>query len=413
MAQKRREKVKRETRRQAKLRRKEQQRQRWVLIGLGILVALVVGILGYGILHQYVLAPRAPVAEVNGTPIPTDAFQRRLAYQKFLLESQLRQWQDLQAQLDPKGENPYITQQVQQLAAQVKDVEGLSLQVLDQMIDEVIIRQEAEKRGITVSPEEVQERIYQFFGYDPEAAKATPEPVSEPVTGTKTPPTPTPMTEEGFRKLYADYIQRLQKEALGFSEAEFRQLVETQILREKLMEQVCSDVPTTEEAVHARHILIPIETPTPEPVGEGTPTPTPDAAKVKAAEEAAYQKALEIKKELEEGADFAELAKKYSVDPGSKDNGGDLGWFGRGKMVKPFEDAAFSLEPGQISDPVKTRFGYHIIQVLEKDPNHPRDKAEIESDRENCFREWLAQKRAEAKITRHWSVDKIPPQLRR
>ncbi|NPA90710.1 MAG: hypothetical protein GXO55_04575 [Chloroflexi bacterium] len=412
MAQKRKEKVKRETRRQAKLRRKERQRERLVLIGLGILVLAIILILGYGLLHQYVLAPRAPVAKVNGTPIPTAAFQRRLAYQRFLLQSQLQQWRELQQQLDPKGENPFITQQVNQLASQVNDIEGLSLQVLDQMIDEVLIRQEAEKRGITVTPEEVQQRIYQFFGYDPEAAKATPEPVTEPVTDTQAPPTPTPMTEEGFQKLYADYLQRIAKEAMGFSEEEFRQLVEVEILKEKLMKEVCKDVPTTEEAVHARHILIPIETPTPEPVGEGTPTPTPDPEQVKQAEEAAYQKALEIKKKLDEGADFAALAKEYSADPGSKDKGGDLGWFGRGKMVKEFEEAAFALKPGEISEPVKTPFGYHIIQVLEKDPNHPRDEAEVKSDLENCFREWLAERRAEAQIERHWSVDKIPPQLR-
>lgn len=69
------------------------------------------------------------------------------------------------------------------------------------------------------------------------------------------------------------------------------------------------------------------------------------------------------------GADFAELAMKFSEDPGSGQQGGDLGWFGRGRMVKPFEDAAFALADNGISEPVKSQFGYHIIQTLEKRTN--------------------------------------------
>jgi peptidyl-prolyl cis-trans isomerase D len=102
------------------------------------------------------------------------------------------------------------------------------------------------------------------------------------------------------------------------------------------------------EQVHARHILL--------KTGEGKD----DAAVLKQAQE--------LVAKLRAGANFEELAKQNSEDPGSKENGGDLGSFGRGQMVPEFEKAAFELQPNQISDPVKTQFGYHIIQSLGKQP---------------------------------------------
>ncbi|WP_449619579.1 peptidylprolyl isomerase [Robertmurraya sp. Marseille-Q9965] len=75
--------------------------------------------------------------------------------------------------------------------------------------------------------------------------------------------------------------------------------------------------------------------------------------------------AKEVKKKLDAGEDFADLAKEYSTDS-SKDSGGDLGYFGKGEMVAEFEEAAFSMKIGEISDPVKSEFGYHIIKVVDK-----------------------------------------------
>ena len=76
------------------------------------------------------------------------------------------------------------------------------------------------------------------------------------------------------------------------------------------------------------------------------------------------EKARELKDEIAKGADFAEVAKANSSD-GSAANGGDLGWFGPGMMVKPFEDAVVGLKAGEISDPIQTQFGWHIIKLLE------------------------------------------------
>ncbi|MEH7457836.1 peptidylprolyl isomerase [Bacillus pseudomycoides] len=84
--------------------------------------------------------------------------------------------------------------------------------------------------------------------------------------------------------------------------------------------------------------------------------------------------ANEIKKKLDEGASFEELAKQESLDPVSKDKGGDLGYFGPGKMAPEFEDAAYKLNVGEISAPVKTSQGYHIIKLTDKKPLKPYDE---------------------------------------
>lgn len=114
----------------------------------------------------------------------------------------------------------------------------------------------------------------------------------------------------------------------------------------------------TQEEVSARHILY---------KSDGTPQQD-EAAKAKA--EAALKK-------LRAGADFAELAKNESEDPGSKTLGGDLGSFGRGRMVKEFEEAAFGANPGDLTGPIKTPFGYHIIQVSAKTPERVQPVFEV------------------------------------
>jgi hypothetical protein len=157
-----------------------------------------------------------------------------------------------------------------------------------------------------------------------------------------------------------------------------------------------------EDQVHARHILIsptPPESPdAPKPAGEQM-----DAAKARA-------KAEELLKKVRAGGDFAALAKEFSADPGSKDKGGDLGWFGAGQMVPEFDKAAFALQPGQISDIVESQFGFHIIKVEErrtgqKDRNQAKEAVEQEKGKK-----WLEDivKRSHVTVADNYQV--TPPE---
>ncbi len=117
------------------------------------------------------------------------------------------------------------------------------------------------------------------------------------------------------------------------------------------------------EQVRARHILIKV----------------PANADKKKWEEA-KKKALEIRAKILKGESFSKLAQKYSDDPGSKARGGDLGYFRKGQMVPEFEKTAFSLKKGQISQPVKTTFGYHIIKLEDRKPSKQRSLKEVKQE---------------------------------
>lgn len=106
------------------------------------------------------------------------------------------------------------------------------------------------------------------------------------------------------------------------------------------------------------------------------------------------EEAEELRDQILAGADFAEVARAHSTDPGSAAQGGDLGWFGRGQMVQPFEEAAFALEPGELSEPVETAYGYHLILVEDRQDAQEAifDDGMRASIREMLFEQKLSQR---------------------
>ena len=177
--------------------------------------------------------------------------------------------------------------------------------------------------------------------------------------------------EDEFKKRLAFARNRLLMDSLLASEGK---AATTDEAMKKVYEDAAKQI-TGEQEVHARHILVETE----------------DEAKA-------------VEEELKKGADFAELAKKKSKDPGASD-GGDLGFFTKDQMVPEFSAVAFSLEPGKISDPVKSQFGWHIIKVEEKRnrkaPDFDQVKGQIETYvTRKAQADYVAKLREAAKIER-------------
>lgn len=154
-----------------------------------------------------------------------------------------------------------------------------------------------------------------------------------------------------------------------------------------------------EEQVHARHILIMVKSKdSPMPAEEGLDKP------------AARAKAEEVLKRVKAGEDFQKLAQEYS-DDGSKQAGGDLGWFGKGRMVPEFEKAAFALQPGQTSDIVETQFGFHIIKTEGRRTGNPEAAAQmVEQEKGKKLIEEIVKRQAgHITIAENFAVQ-MPPQ---
>jgi hypothetical protein len=257
---------------------REARQRRWLLIGLAATLILVLGLVGYGILDDRVLKPQQPVASVNGTNITTADFQKRVRFSRAQLNSQLSQ---LEAQRETFASDPqlsFITQQIDQnissIQSQLSSPTTLGRQVLDSMVESELVRQEAAKRNIKVSPEEIQTNIehsYNFFRVPPTPTAVptdTPTPVVSPTplptptlsfTPTETPeptgtpePTATPVTEQAFNAQFNNFLTQLAP--TGMTREDINRLVESDLLRSKLQEEFNKTVPTSADQLQFRYV---------------------------------------------------------------------------------------------------------------------------------------------------------------
>ncbi len=261
-------------------------------------------------------------------------------------------------------------------------IADIKKRILDQMIDDRLLVEESKKKGIRVSQLEVDDGVKKVRGRFATEQEFNKELEKE------------GMTNEEFRKHLQEQLatiklidQEVKAKVTPPSEEEITSLYETlvAILKDKPIpgnhtpseiEELKQLAKAMErrftERARARHVLIRV------PPGAST-----------AEKEEAIKKIKDVQSRLKKGEDFADLAKKYSEDPGSKQRGGDLGYFSRGDMVPAFDKAAFALEVGQVSDIVATDFGYHIIQVQEKKAATKMSLEDVKDD----LREYLFQQR--------------------
>jgi parvulin-like peptidyl-prolyl isomerase len=269
-------------------------------------------------------------------------------------------------------------------------------QVLNEMIEEILIRKEAVARDISVDEAMIEEQVQGYFGFDPnpatpaptvepsvtptpvvsptpspeptatEVPQETPEPTAEPLPTSE--PLPT-LTVEEMTVRYSDAVEQFYADGTkfsGLSRDQIKAIFEADALRKLLYDDVTGDTPAVELQVDARHILVDTE-----------------------------QEANDILAALAEGESFADLARVSSKDTGSGRNGGELGWAGRGRYVAEFEDAVFNAEIGQVVGPIQTQFGYHIIEVHAREERTLTD-SELSQKRQTEFQTWLSDLRTNA-----------------
>ncbi len=155
----------------------------------------------------------------------------------------------------------------------------------------------------------------------------------------------------------------------GLTPESFRLQLQRELLGAALQDHIMGSQPPAVEQVHARHILV-----------------------------ASESEAMDVLVKLSAGEGFASLAETYSLDRGTFDSGGDLGFFPRGVMPRDIEDVAFSLPAGRLSGIVKTDFGYHIIEVVERDDARQVADELVASWRQHTFVSWLDEQRAAAVV---------------
>ncbi len=285
------------------------------------------------------------VATVNGTPISGTALEEGL-------QKTLAQYKSIYSQM---GQD---FQSLLQGAAGFALTLGVKAQALDRLVFQAIADAEIQKRGLTVSEDEVSAEFESQYASFLSAQG---------------------LTEETLASLLAQ--QNMTLEAFKSSG---RDSIRSQLLMVKLQNSVAGPVELTDEDLNA--------------YWEKNKTNYNTAEKVRASHilVKTEDEAKAVLAQLEAGADFATVAKEKSTDTASAQKGGDLGWFGKGSMVQAFEDAAFGLAVGQRSGIVQTQYGYHIILVTEKVEAKQAEFADVRAKVEDDAKQEIVTERANA-----------------
>lgn len=410
-----------ETRKQQVRRVREERRERVLFLALGGVALLIAAVLGFGYYRENIGKLDNPIASVNGVSFPVRDYQKRLRYDSGGLMGQYNQISQNLTSVNNDPTLAFLKTSLEQQANQIaQELVSLPRTTLETMIDDELVRQQAAKQNITATQDEIDQTVETDFGYEratatptagpsptatatgtatltraPTSAPAitpTPTQTLTPTTPTVTPtfgptetpyPTSTPMTYQGFLDQKKKALDSIQKN-VGVSEADYRKYVEVQVLRRKLQDQLATLVTTTGEQVNVRHILV-----------------------------KTFDEAQQVEDRLKKGEDFAKIAAEVSLDTSNKDQGGDLGWITRDATIKEFEDAAFALPVNQISQPVTTTYGVHVIQSLGHEQNRQLDSTALRVKQSQALSEWLSSARLEAKIERNYDDAYVPIEIKR
>lgn len=395
----------------ARLERDRIQRTR-ILIVAGVILGIIVLVLAYGVLDQTLLKAQKPVAKVGDQVIRSEEFVKQVKFQRYQLNQQALQYLSFKQLFgsDPNN-SAYIDGLIQQIQSQMDNSVSLGGSVLDNMINDILIRNYANENNISVNADEVTEQFQSDFNYYPNGTP-TPEITQEPlptstlnptqmalVTATPTAeptatidpasltptadsttpeattapfPTATPFTEEAYNTEFQAMVTRFSE--IGFSEQDVKDLMQTQLLGQKVYEDITKDIETSEEQVWVRHILV-----------------------------ATIEEALKVKERLDAGEDFSAIAAEVSLDTANKDLGGDLGWFGTGVMDPAFEEGAYALSIGEVSSPVQSASGFHIIQLLGKEVR-PLSSSQLDQKKQTKFNDWLTSAKESTTIEKYDTV---------
>ncbi|MBN1200243.1 MAG: peptidylprolyl isomerase [Anaerolineae bacterium] len=421
--------------------------QRRAIIAAVILITISLVALLVGVLNDQVITPRQAITTVNGDDISTEDFQNRVQLRRWQTGQEIRELYMLTGG-DVNTLQQYAGQQINVLRNPVL----FGSQILEEMEEELLMAQAAKDRGVKVDDEQVEREVDQFMAYMvgiQAPGNDTPTPTTEPsltptplvsatpsqtpsstptetplpttppeeVTGTPTAtltpttvptetltPTPTSTLEPDQVRATldkaADTYYDNAKEDSGVDREAVHDLFYYQALREALLEDIGQEIPTEELQVNARHILIAFD---PAGTSEQTGVPVTDEQK-----EAAKARADEVMQALQDGEPFADLAQAVSDDPGSGADGGELGWASPDTYTVNFADAVREATIGEIIGPIETEFGYHIIQVHEREVR-PLTDSELSTRKQDEFQTWLDELKVEADIKRRddWA-DRVP-----